>query len=131
MRCELNLICCQMKLFEQFSGMTMSEDCVRREIVSCVHEVSLCRRGLSSSAHSGLRIADDTVVNVDETSLKQGSKCEDDRSGIASGVGNEAGLPDPVAMQIRTSINCFCLQLRGMGGVYVRQTVHGAVDVVF
>ncbi len=109
----------------------MSEDGVCGEIISGMHEMGLCRRGLSSSAYTGLRIADDTVVNIDETSLKQGRKCEDDRSGIASGVGNEAGLPDLVAMQLRTSINCFCLQLRGMGGVYVRQTVHGAVDVVF
>src|SRR5258707_14821910 len=109
MRGELNLICVKMELLEQFSGMTMSEDCVCGEIVGGVHEMGLCRRGLSSSAHSGLRIADNTVVNIDETSLKQGRQCEDNRSGIASGVGNEAGLPDLAAMQLRTSIDCLGL----------------------
>src|SRR5258705_7596209 len=131
MRSELNLICCQMELFEQFAGVTMTEDCVCGEIVGGMHEMGLCRRGLSGSAHSGLCIADDTVGNVDETWLKQRRECEDDRSGIASGVGNETGLPDLFAMQLWTSIDCFCLKLRGMFGIYVRQTVHGAVDMVF
>jgi hypothetical protein len=131
MRGELNLVCVKMELLEQFPGMTMSEDCIRGEIVSGVHEVSLCRRGLSGSAHSGLRIADDTVGNVDETSLKQWRKCEDDRSGVASGVGDETGLPDLVAMQFWASIDCFCLQLGGSFGIYVRQTVHGTVDMIF
>src|ERR1700704_3646457 len=116
---ELNLIRLQVELFEQFSGVAMSKDRVRGEIVGRVHEVGLRRRSFSSSAYSGLRVADYTVFNIDETSLEQWRKCEDDRSGIASGVGNDAGVPDFVAMQLRTSIDCFRLQLRGMFGVLV------------
>src|SRR5258708_18644487 len=131
MRGELNLICCEMELLEQLSGVAMTEDRVRRKIVGGMHEVGLCRRGFSCSAHPRLGIADDTVSNVDETSLKKRRKCEDDRGGIASGVGNEAGRPDFVAMQFRTSIDCICLQSVGSFRIYVRQTVHGAVDMIF
>src|SRR5580704_215212 len=131
MRGELNLIRFNMELFEQFSGVAMSEDSVRREIVCRVHEVSLGRRSFAGPAYSGLRIADNTVRNIDEPSLKQRRKCKDDGGGVASGVGNEAGLSDRVAMQLGTSIDCFFLQLFGMFGVYVRQTVHGAVPMVF
>jgi hypothetical protein len=95
---ELNLICLQMKLFEQLSGMTMSEDGIRREIVCGVHEVSLWRRGLSSTAYSGLCVADDTVIDIDQSRLKQRRKGEDDRGGVASGVGDKTGLLNRVAM---------------------------------
>ena len=67
---ELNLIRLQVELFEQFSGVAMSKDRVRGEIVGRVHEVGLRRRSFSSSAYSGLRVADDTVFNIDETRLK-------------------------------------------------------------
>ena len=127
---ELNLICLQMKLFEQFSSVAMSKDGVRGEIIGCVHEVGLRRRSFSSAAYSGLRVADDAVFNIDEASLKQWRKRKDDRSGIASGIGNDAGVTDLVAMQLRTSIDCFCLQFCGLLGVNVCQTVDGAVDVV-
>src|SRR5580692_2539827 len=100
---ELNLICLQMKLFQQFSSVAMSKDRVRGEIIGRVHEVGLRRRSFSGSAYSGLRIADDTVFNIDETSLKQRRKRQDDRSGVASGIGNDAGVADFVAMQLRTS----------------------------
>src|SRR5258705_3663697 len=108
---ELNLICLQMELFEQFAGVSMSEDRVCGEIVSRMHEVGLRRRSFSSSAYAGFCIADNAMIDIDQASLKQGRKCEDDRGGIASGVGNEVGLADLVAMKFRTSVDCSCLEL--------------------
>src|ERR1700680_1089724 len=108
----------------------MTKDGVRGEVVGGMHEMGLCRRALSSSAYAGLRIADDTVGNVDQTRLKQGRKCEDDRSGIASGVGNEAGLPDLAAMQFGATVGCFGLQFCGKLGVGIFQTVDGPIDVL-
>ena len=98
MRGELNLICSKMELFEQFTGVAMAEDGICGEIVGCVHEMGLGCCCFSGSADSRLCIADDSVMNIDQTSLKQRRKGEDDRSGIASGVGNEAGLSDVVAV---------------------------------
>ena len=118
-----------MELFEQFPRVAVAEDGVSREIIGGMHEVGLCRRRFSGSTHSGLCVADDTVIDIDQARLKQRCKCEDDRGGIATGVGNEAGLPDLAAMQFGTSIDCFCLQFRGSFWIYVRQTVHGTVDM--
>ncbi len=127
---ELNLICRQMKLFEQFAGVTMTKDGVGGEIVGGMHEVRLCRCGFSGSAHTGLRIADDSVFNVDEASLKQRREREDDRGRVASGVGNQTGVPDLVAMQFRTSVDRFRLQLGGEFRVGILQPVDVTVDVV-
>src|ERR1700758_5344000 len=131
MRSELNLIGLQMELFEQFSGVAMSEDRVRGEIVGCVHEVGFCRWGFSSAAYSGLRITDNAMIDVDQAGAKQRRKGEDDGSGIASGVGNQAGVPDFFAMQLRTTVDCFRLEFCGVVGVYICKTVHSAVDMVF
>ena len=114
---ELNLICLQVELFEQFSGVAMSEDSVRREIVCRVHEVSLGRRSFAGPAYSGLRIADNTVRNIDEPSLKQRRKCKDDGGGVASRVGDETGLSNLVAMQLWASIDSFCLEFACTYGI--------------
>src|SRR5438270_5828475 len=110
MRSEVNLICLQLELFEQFSGVAMSKDRVRGEIIGRVHEVGLCRGGFSSSAYAGLGVADDAMIDIDQTRTNQRRKCEDDRRGIASGVRNQASAPNLIAMQLRTSVDCLCLQ---------------------
>src|SRR5271168_1262830 len=123
---ELNLVRCQMELFEHFAGVAVSEDGVCGEIVGGAHEVGVCRRGFSGSAYSRLRIADDTVVNIDQPSLQEWRECKNDGGGIASGVCNETGAADLVAMQLRASIDCFGLQRGGVLGVRVGQAVDGA-----
>ena len=67
-----------MELFQQLAGMTMAEDGICGEIVGGVHEMSLRRCGFSGSADSRLRIADDSVVQIDQPSLNQRSESEDD-----------------------------------------------------
>ena len=67
-----------MKLFEQFAGVAMSEDGVRGQIIGRVHEVSLRSGRFSSSAYAGLRVADDAMIDLDQTRLKKRRKCEDD-----------------------------------------------------
>ena len=71
------------------------------------------------------------MEDIDQTSLQQRRKCEDDRGGVASGVGDETSLPDAVAVQLRTSIDCLCLQFGGLFRVCVLQVVDGAIAAFF
>ena len=74
MRRELDLICCQMELLEQLAGVAMAEDRVGGEIVGGIHEVGLGGRCFAGSADSGLCVADDAVVEIDQTGLQQAAR---------------------------------------------------------
>src|ERR1700761_2286483 len=99
MRSELNLIRGDVKLLEQLAGVPVTEDRIGREIVGRIHEVGFGCGCFACAADSGLGVADDAVVKVDEAGLSERSQREDDRGGIASGVSNEACVADLVAMQ--------------------------------
>ncbi len=71
MRGELNLIGRQMELFEQLAGVAMAEDGVCGEVVGGVHEMSVRGWSFAGSADSGLGIADDAVLDIDEARLNQ------------------------------------------------------------
>src|SRR5271154_2337132 len=105
MRRELNLIRFQMELFEQFAGVTMTKDRVCGEIIGGVHEVGVCRGCFSCSAHSGFCVANDAVVNINQACLEQRCESEDDRGGVAAGIGNETGLLDGVAVELGATVD--------------------------
>src|SRR5271154_3471070 len=117
MRGELNLVCGQIELFQQFASVAMSEDSIRREIVGRMHEMRVRRRCLSSSAYAGFRIADDAMLHIDETRLNQRRQREDDRSRITSRVGNKTSLSDLIAVQFGATVDCLGLKRAGMFGV--------------
>src|ERR1700722_19819036 len=120
-----------MKLFEQFSGVTMAEDSVGRQVVCRVHKVGVGGRGFSGSTYSGLGVPDNAVVDIDESGLKQRREREDDRGRIAARVGDQTGFADRVAVQLRAPVDCLCLQPGCRFGTYVLQMVDGAIGVVF
>src|ERR1700722_5724933 len=105
MRSELDLIRSDVKLLEQFAGVAVAEDRVGGEIVGGVHEVGFGRGRFACATDSGLGIADDAVVEIDEAGLNEGSQGEDDRGGVASGVGYEACAADLVAVQFGTAVD--------------------------
>ncbi len=107
MRCELNLISLQMKLFEQFARVTMSENGICREVIRCIHKVSFCRSCLASPANSRFRVADNSEFKIDQSCLKQRSESEDDGGRIASGVGNQTRYPNCVPVQFGTTVDSF------------------------
>src|ERR1700760_3629666 len=109
----------------------MSEDCICREIVGGVHEVGVGRRGLTSTAYSRFGVADDSVLHVDQASLKQRREGENDRGGVAAGVGNQTCLPDLVPVKLRASVDSFCLQSGGVLRVCILQMVDSSIGIVF
>ena len=69
----------------------MAEDVVGGEIVGGIHEVGLGGGGFASPADAGLGVADDAVVDIDQTGAEQRREREDDGGGVAARVGDEAG----------------------------------------
>ena len=72
-RCGVNWIWsgCQMELLQQLAGVAMAEDGVGGEIVGGVHEVGLGGGGFAGAADSGLGVADDAVVEIDQAGLNE------------------------------------------------------------
>ena len=99
-------------LFEQFAGVTMSENCIGREIIRCIHKVSLRSCCLASPTNARLRIADNSVFKIDQSCLKQWSQTEDDGRCIASRIGHKARVSNRVPMQFRTTVDGLGLQYR-------------------
>ncbi len=86
-RSELDLVRLEMKLFEEFAGVSMAEDRVGGEIVRGVHEVGGAGgSSFSGAADSGFGVADDAVVDIGEAGLKERGECEDDRGRVAAGL---------------------------------------------
>src|ERR1700722_4864810 len=79
------------------------------------------------AADSGLGVADDAVVEIDETGLNERSQREDGRGGIASGVGDEACIADFVAMQFWATVDGFGLEDGGALGVGIFELVDVSV----
>ena len=87
----------------------MAEDVVRREIVGRVHEVRLLGRLLARAADSAFGVADDAVIEVDQTGAQQRREREDDRSRVAAWVRDEASVGDLGAMQFGAAEDGFRL----------------------
>ena len=130
MRGELDLVRGEVKLLEQLAGVAMAEDGVGGEIVGRVHEVGLGGGGFAGAADSGLGVADDAVVEIDEAGLNEGSQGEDDGGGVAAGVGDEACVGDLVAVEFGAAVDGFGLEVGGVLGVGVVEFVDGAVGAV-
>lgn len=123
MRSELNLVRGDVKLLEQLAGVAVAEDRVGGEVVSGVHEVGFGRRCFACATDSGLGVADNAVVEVNEAGLNEGSQGEDDRGAVAAGVGYEACGFDLVAMQFGAAVDGLGLEEGSVLGVGVFELV--------
>ena len=97
---KADLVVREVKLLDQLAEVAVSKDGVDRQVVGCVHEVRRDCRRLSGSAHTGLGVADDAVVEIDDAGLQQRGKREDDGGGVAAGVRDEPGVGDRRRVQL-------------------------------
>ncbi len=130
MRGELNLISGDVELLEQLAGVAVAENGVGREVVRRVHEVRLGGGRLACAADSGLGVADDAVIEIDDAGLNERSQREDDRGRVAARVGHQPGFADFVAVKLGATIDGFGLKLRGVIRVCVLELVDLAVGGV-
>ncbi len=66
MRCELNLIVREVQLLKQFAGMAVTKHSICRQIVRCMHKEVCGNQCLTRATDPGLRIADDSMVQIDQ-----------------------------------------------------------------
>src|ERR1700677_4203515 len=90
--------------------------------------MGLCCRCFSGAAYSRFRVADDAVVDVDKTGLKQRCKRENDRGCVATWVGYQASASYCVTMQFGAAVDSLCLQGCGKLRVSVFQAIDLTVD---
>src|ERR1700677_3195049 len=81
----------------------------------------------SCTADSRLRVADDVVLKIDKTGLKQRGQRENDRGRVAAGISYQACASYGVAMKLGTAVDSLGLQRSGEFGVDILQTIDLAV----
>ena len=72
MRRKNNVAAIDPDLLQQFAGVAMAEDAVRREIVRRIHEMRLRRRRLARAAHAALGIRNNAMRNINKACCKSG-----------------------------------------------------------
>ena len=89
------------------------------------------RRGCFPCAtDSGFGVADNAVVEVDEACLNEGSQGEDDRGGVAAGVGDEASVADLVSVKLGAAVDGFGLEEGRVLGVGVFELIDASIGAV-
>ena len=117
-------------LLQQFAGVAMREDAVGRKIVGRIHEVRLRRRRLSRAAHAALGVGNDAVFQIDEPRRDQRLQRQNDRGGVAAGIGNQLRARNLLAMQLRHSVNGLRLRCRGQLRSFVLKAINCAIGRV-
>ncbi len=105
----------------------MGEDRIRRKIVCRIHEVCFGGGGLARAADAALGVSYNAVLQVEESGGHQWAEGQDDRSSIATGVGNETRRGDLCAMQLRHAIDSFSLCGCGCCRALVFKSIDGAI----
>src|SRR5512146_3438014 len=105
MRSELQLLCGHSELLENFAGVAMSENGVRRKTLGNFDEMRLRSRCFARTGDSGLGVANYAVMDIHEAGLDPRRECENDRRRIATRVRHQACACDRLSVQFGYSIN--------------------------
>ena len=80
--------------------------------------------------YAGFRIADDAVVEVDQVGAEEWGQREDDRGGVAAGVGDESCRGDGGGVELGGAVDGFGLERGGGFGVGVVEFVYCSVGLL-
>ena len=105
MRCEDELFRQYAKLLQNLSGVPMIEYGVGGKVLRHFNKMCFLRGLLACAGNAGLGIANDPMIQVDQTGADQRRERQDDRRGIAAGIGHQRGFFQLAAMQLRDAVH--------------------------
>lgn len=113
LRSEAELAFFKQRIHEDFGYVAVLEERVGGKVLGDFAEARF-EAGFSARAgDAGFRVADDAGIEIDGAGVDEGAEGEVGSGGVAAGIGDEAGVLDGVAEELREAVGGFGKELRG------------------